>query len=305
MYQNPHKQQGAAIIVALFVVSIVAISAVLMLERFSKDLRSTELIHTASNAELLAAGSVAWAMEQLNENWKKQKPGQIVDATPITSPENTMDNATISSTIEAADGNFNINNIANPEYEENFIRLIQIVQPEMTEEKAKNISTAVKNWIATGSGNLDEYYSKQNPPYREAHRAMTNISELRLVKGVTREIYMALFPYIFALPEITVMNVNNAPLPVLMSLSPSMTKASAETIRKSTPFQDVAKFMELDVVKNNNISKEKIGIISNYFLVKTRVKVNDHETVLFTLIHREIKDKKPIETVLWQSKGLQ
>lgn len=307
MYQSLHKQRGAAIIVALFVVSIVAISAILMLERFSRDLRSTELISTANTAELLATGSVAWAMEQLNDNWEKQKPRKIIDATPIVSKEDRFDQAIITSTIYAADANFNVNNLTNQEYEEDFLRLIRIVRPDISQEKAKAIASAVKSWIAGGNSNFEEFYSKQQPPYRESHRIMASISELRLVKGMTPELYVALIPYISALPKETTLNVNNADIPLLMTLSPTMTKASAETIvnsRKKEPFSDVASFMKLDVVKSNNINQDKIGILSHYFLVKTHVKVNEHETVLFTLIHREIKNAKPTETVLWQSKGL-
>jgi general secretion pathway protein K len=306
MYLSLHKQNGAAIIVALFVVSLVTIAAIAMLERFSRNLRSTELIQLSTTSELYAAGSIAWAMEQLNDNWKKQKPNQIVDQTPITSPESTVDHAKISSTIIAADGYFNINNLKNPDYEENFIRLIQIVQPHISAETAKNITLAVQNWIVAGRTNLDEYYSKQNPAYREPHRPMASMSELRMVKGITPELYLALSPYLSALPEVTPMNVNNVSVPVLMSLSPTMTKASAENIIqiiKKTPFTDVANFQKLDIVKNNPIENSKISTLSHYFFIKTHVKVNEHETILYTLLHREIKNLKPLETVLWQSKG--
>ncbi|HEX2549822.1 MAG TPA: type II secretion system minor pseudopilin GspK, partial [Gammaproteobacteria bacterium] len=303
---NLRKQSGAAIIVALFVVSLVTMSAIAMLERFSRSLRSTELTQAATTAELYAAGSISWAMEQLNENWRKQKPNQVVDRTPITSPENTIDLAKISSTITTADGNFNINNLKNPEYEENFTRLIQIVQPDISIDIAKNITLATQSWIVTGKANLDEYYGKQNPAYQEPHRPMASISELRMVKGVTPELYNALFPYLAALPEVTPININNASVPVLMSLSPTMTKAAADGIierRKKSPFADTASFLQLDIVKNNPIDEKKISTLSHYFLVKTHVKVTEHDTILYTLLHREIKNAKPFETVLWQSKG--
>ena len=61
--------------------------------------------------------------------------------------------------------------------------------------------------------------------------------------------------------------------------------------------------MELDVVKNNKFPEGKISTISQYFLVKTEVKMNEQKIFLYTLLKRDVKNAKPIETVLWQSKG--
>src|SRR5258708_40202700 len=103
------KHKGAAIIVALFVVSLVAISSIAMLERLRIELRRTVLTQHATVGNLLATGSIAWAMETLNENWKKQekqKSDKRIDATPITSPQNEVDQAEIQSTIYGAEGFF-------------------------------------------------------------------------------------------------------------------------------------------------------------------------------------------------------
>lgn len=306
MYLKFHNQRGAAIIVALFVVSLVAIAAIAMIDRLRVDIRRTELSLHATEGSLYAAGSVAWAMETLNDNWKKQKPNQLTDHTPITSPVNEIDRAKIVSTIYAADAKFNINNLKDPEYQDQFVRLIQIVQPDTTLDVAKTITANTQNWISQAKTALDEYYSKQNPPYREPHRLMASVSEFRLVKGVSKELYQALIPFITALPETTAININEATAPILMSLSETLTKDGANTIinaRKKSPFPDTASFLKLDVAKNNKFSDAKISTVSQYFLVKTEVKVNDQNLLLYTLLHREVKKAKPVETILWQSKG--
>ena len=102
MLPNPVKrssQRGAAIIVALFVTTLVAIAAIAMIDRLRMDLRRTELLLNDIQGNLYAQGSIQWAMEQLNNNWKQKKPNQIVDPTPIQSPINEVDHAIISSII--------------------------------------------------------------------------------------------------------------------------------------------------------------------------------------------------------------
>lgn len=302
------KQGGAAIIVALFVTSLVAIAAIAMIERLRINVRSTELITNNLEANLLAKGSLAWAMEQLNNDFKQQKPNQLIDATPIRSPINKVENAIVSSTIFDAQGRFNLNNLSTPNTQDDFIRLITAAYPKIGAAGAREIALAVVNWISAGAINnaLDDYYAKQTPPYRAPHRLMVSVSELRLVKGVTAEVYAALSPYVTALPVVTPVNINNAAAPVLMSLSPTLTFSAAQAIyykAKKAPFLTTPSFQQFDVIKNNPVPENKITVRSDYFLVKSSVKVNQQEIILYTLLKRTPNKEKPTEDVVWQSKG--
>lgn len=305
---NLIKQHGAAIIVALFVTSLVAIAAIAMIERLRINLHSTELITNHLQANLLARGSLAWAMEQLNTDWRQKKPNQPIDLTPIKSPVNQVENANVSSIIFDAQGRFNLNNLSNAGSQDDFIRLITAAYPKIGTTGAREIALAVINWVSAGAINniLDNYYAKATPPYRAPHRLMVSVSELRLVKGITAELYAALSPYVTALPEVTPININNAAIPVLISLSPTLTLAAAKTIAaraKQAPFPTTQSFQQFEVVKNNPVPENKITVNSRYFLVKASVKVNHQETTLYTLLQRTVKEEKPTEVVIWQSKG--
>lgn len=301
------KQTGSAIVVALFVVALVAIAATAMLTRIQQDMRRTELLLNSNQAYLYAQGSIAWAIDQLINDLKSQQPNQIVDKIPIKSSKNTIENATVESTIYDAQGFFNINNLTDASNREGFARLIKTVAPKMNQDDIQKITLATITWItAGGSTSADDYYSKQNPPYRSPHRLMASLSELRLVQGMTSELFTQLAPYIIALPETTQININNAPAPILMSLSPTLTLASAKTIemtRQEAPFATIQSFLKTDVVKNNPFPDNKITTISNYFLVKTQVSIGEQNTILYTLMRRELKNSQPIVTILWQSKG--
>lgn len=303
------KQNGSAIVVALFVVALVTIAATAMLTRIQQDIRREELYLNANQAYNYAQGSVYWAMDQLGNNLKAQQPNRLTDQLPIQSPENKIDHATVQSTIYDAQGLFNINNLNDANYRENFARLIKVLAPKLSDNDVNKITLGIITWITPGQGqtSFDDIYKKQNPPYHSPHHAMANMSEFRLIQGVTPELFAQLEPYIIALPIATHININTAPVPVLMSLAPTLTLDSAKNIeiaRQSSPFVDTKSFLNYDVVKNNPFPEDKITTISNYFLVKTQVTIGDHTTILYTLLQRELKNSQPTVTIVWQSKAL-
>jgi general secretion pathway protein K len=306
------KQHGAAIIVALFVTSLVAIAAIAMIVRLRGDVHRIELILNATQANLYAKGSVDWAIEQLNKNLKDShlQPNKLIDSIPIRSPIQTLNGMTISSTIYDAQARFNVNNLINTQNKPDFVKLILTVYPKISASDADNLAIAVMNWVSMNalSNTLNDYYLKLNPPYRAPHRPIQSISELRLVKGMTPELFHALSRYITALPEVTPININTASAPVLMTASSTLPLASAKTLAlqaRANPFTDTAKFWSLDIVKSNSFVANKITIVSHYFLVRTDVKVGEQRLVLYTLLQRKEGSGPagPSETVLWQSKG--
>lgn len=304
------KQSGAAIIVALFITALVAIAAIAMITRLRFDIHRTELLLNDTQAKYYAQGSLDWAMEQLNNNLKnsQSQPNKLVDQTPIHSPTNTMNGMAIESTIYDAQGRFNLNNLTDPQMQPILIKLIYLVAPKVNPAEAQNIATAVTDWISvTPSSNaLNDYYSKLKPPYRSPHHKMASVSELRLVKGVTPEIYAALSHYITALPDATMVNVNNTSPPVLASISPTMSLETAKTLVarcRANPFADIQQFQNLDIVKNNPVPANRITLLSNYFLVRTNVTVTQQTYTLYTLLQRSGTTTQPNEVIIWQSKG--
>ena len=298
---------------ALFVVALVAGAAFAMVERLRINIRRTELLLNNNQAYLYAQGSIAWAMDYLNVDWKEKKTGKLVDSLPAQSPANKENNATITSTIQDAQANFNLNNLIDPSYQQSFTRLIQVIAPDTDAESAKNITQAAVDWITPGiiNSTFDQYYAKLDVPYRAPHHIMSSASELRLIKGVTAKLYNQLIPYLTALPDSnTPINVNTAPAPVLMSLMPRLTATAAKTIllyRKQNPFIEPQQFLALEVIKNNLVAENKIDnkitVISGYFLTQTTVSIGKQQITLYTLLQRITKNSQPKVIVLWQTKG--
>jgi general secretion pathway protein K len=305
-YCRLSTQSGAAIIVALFVISLVVVISVAMMMRLQMDFRNTALLQHAMEERGYAEGSINWAMDQLNQDWLQKKSNTVVDLTPLRSPKDKIHDAEISSSIYDAQGRFNVNNLVEDPWQEDFSTLITLVDPAIDEEAAYAITMAVVDWISPESNNvtLANDYLKQNPPYRAPHRPMASVSELRLVKGMTSHLYAALSPYVTALPVVTKININNTTPLVLMSLSKTL---NAETAKKlvlessQNPFSSVQSFW--DALKQNPIPEEKITVLSQYFLVKTIVIQDQQKLLLYTLLQRNIDKSQPYEMVLWQSKG--
>ncbi|MEM7540229.1 MAG: type II secretion system minor pseudopilin GspK [Pseudomonadota bacterium] len=113
------------------------------------------------------------------------------------------------------------------------------------------IVPAILDWIDPDSntrfpnGAEDEYYGQLDEPYRSANRHFADISELRLVRGITEEIYERLRPFVTVLPITTAINVNTAPIEILMSLGPGIDEITAEQIvnaREAQPYLSIGEF---------------------------------------------------------------
>lgn len=306
---NKSSQRGTAIVVALFVMALVAAAAVAMMSRLHVDIRRTESLLNSNQAYLYAQGSIAWAIDTLNNNLQQQKPNQLIDKIPIASKVDEQNGFRIQSIIYDAQARFNINNLTSDDYPNDFLRLLKTVDPKIDNATAMKITRAAHDWITNQpQGNeIDNFYAKSVPPYSAPHRLMAHASELILVQGMTPELYAKLKPYIIALPETTRININTADIPVIMSLSPTLVAESAKIItdyRQLTPFTDPAKLQAFDIIKNNAVPDARLTVTSTYFLVKTSVTVGEQQTILYTLLKRTLNKSESTITVLWQTKGI-
>ena len=127
-------------------------------------------------------------------------------------------------------GCFNLNNLvdtnvqANAQWPDLFRRLLGALRLD------PNLADAVRAWMSQRPGVEDPYYLAQPVPYREAKQGFLHLSELRLVKGVSGEVYAALAPHVCALPPGTRININTATAPVLMTLNGVDTLETAQRI---------------------------------------------------------------------------
>ncbi|MDE0856255.1 MAG: type II secretion system protein GspK, partial [Nevskia sp.] len=139
---------------------------------------------------------------------------------------------------------------------------------------------------------------------------MRSISELMLVRGMTKELYAALQPYVAVLPvgissgtptspastgTATSININTAPEPVLLSLAPNVNRAAVEkfmAVRKTQPFtsNNAATTGEYAFIPPANggasASQVTMGVNSSYFELQAEVSIGSGRLALYSVMYR-------------------
>lgn len=305
------SQCGTAIILAIFIIAIVSTMSTLLLIRSQLGIQNTQAILTLSKFYWYSHGITEWAKVALQNAWNIKKPGQVVDTFPLTTTLQT-DDMTIGGEVEDLQSRFNLNNLTSESYYPDFKRLLRAINPQLKDEQINLITGALTNWLKSdqASSEYDTYYFKHNPPYRAAHRLMISSSELKLVQGMSIELYQALAPHITALPGTTLVNINTASAPVLMSLSAAITPDIAKMIleqRRSRPFVSVEDFNKRLKIRSQDTDLQslagKITVVSSYFLASASGKVANTDYQVFTLLKRNTDEHAAHITILGQSFG--
>lgn len=320
------NQQGAALVVALLIAALVAVIATrvgnnyllsykrgvntLLGDQASLYLISAETIASqvlladlASSAPSQAAPTASADVDHYGEQWAKSYP-----PVPIGVGLATAD------PILDMQGRFNINNVApekrdaTPAFTPNqwvFVRLLQTFEePLVPESDARELTEAVIDWLDEGNkptrfgGAEDDYYRDLDRPYRAANRLMQDVSELRLVKGMTEAIYTALLPHITALPSKSLaVNVNTASNNVLRALGQvgaqrqqPLSLASATAFREGFPletgYQDKGEFQKANAWSGAEFEGDLIVLGSEYFRFSSTVQIGELSLAMVSILQR-------------------
>ena len=163
-------------------------------------------------------------------------------------------------------------------------------------ELKPELAQAVADWIDPDSDPLfpggaeDGDYTVLNPPYLAANRPFVSASELRLVKGVDREVYDKLAPYVCALPPGTPLNVNTAPALVLAALGDELTLKDIESLLENRPaagYKNVDEFLNAAKLTVDAPVKAGLSAASQYFLLRAEARVGDGRATLFSALYRD------------------
>lgn len=311
---SPHKRQiGAALISAIFITAIAAILATAIAVEQRYLIHNTELILTSDQAYLDLQGMQDWAV-QLITNYEikaKQKRLQAKDI-PFNKKfgPKKFKQAVLTGIIKDQQGLFNLNNLVLPTNQLRFVILLQAVDLDLSKQQALDLARAVTAWITKNS--VDNYYLNLKPPYRAAHQQLVNINALSAIRGFTTKLVLALKPYVTALPllgnSMIPVNINTAPAPVLMTLSPTITPVKAKAIvacrKQRGYFQNLSAFDAACLKPLGLPNLTKVGTDSRYFLLRSQATM-DHQQVFLTtfIVTQQQKDNKIGVQIAWQSMG--
>lgn len=201
-----HNQRGVALITALLVVALASVAAVSLTASHQLDLRRAQTSQIVGQAQLHAASLEALAAEMLarlgvDEETALDQLGDDCRTQPLSLE---LDGATVQARLEDLHCRINLNNLLDPEDEQTAAAFIALVDnlnsehPEVSLDPAELIE-ALRGWADPEV--VEDWYARQDPPYRPGNRRLATASELVMVRGMTPTAYNALSGYVTALPE--------------------------------------------------------------------------------------------------------
>jgi general secretion pathway protein K len=287
-----HHEHGLALVTVILIVSVVSAIAVFMSLNQQIWYRQSSNILERAQGENAYRSALAMATivlerdasennkDDLKEIWANQ-----VVALPIESGH-------VSVAIEDAQGRFNLNNLlknGQPNAEDIgiFRRLLS------NQGISESLVEPLVDWMDVDSqarpgGAEDVDYLASETPYRAANQPISDIDELRLIKGFTPEITDKLSGLVSALPAATAINVNTAPPAVLAALFTNMPLPDAEALAKTLSERPLTKASDIQALAGNDhkLGKVAIDTRSSYFLIHTQTRNGRYRNQIQTLVYR-------------------
>lgn len=267
------KQRGSAIILALLIVAITTALVSTMMLREETSIRETKIIASIEHAKLQST---------LMDNVAATTIANLQNPAEITTPLKThaIPNGTLSGELTDLQSRFNINNLFLMQYLPNFSNMLHAIDPSVDSDA---ITSNIHAWLVKNT-------------------FMADVSELRLIPGITPKLYEKLKPYVIALPgNDTALNLNTARPIALLSLSASMTPDLATQLIQQRPF-DAQSIGNIALLKNLNVVSNTTNS-SDYFLMKIVVHFQQENLILWKLVQRQMNNGSPDLRVVWQRQG--
>ncbi len=273
------RERGAALLMAMAIMTFAAVAAAAMLVALSTWSRQAGLVADHVQAEELVNVGGDWARAMLYDD--RRNSGDLDHAGEpwaLRLPPIPFENGELGGRIEDQQGLFNLDNLVRngkldlSQYA-HFQRLLSILG--LPAALADNLA----DWVDAdeipqpAGGAEDAYYAALDHPYLAANRPLLDLDELALVRGFDPGIRARLAPFVTALPGTTALNVNTAPAEVLAAVVDGLDLESARTLvarRDGGFYRNNADFLS-QLGKDVTVPDKDIRVGSDYFLVTVRV----------------------------------
>ncbi|MCG7542301.1 general secretion pathway protein GspK [Pseudoalteromonas sp. CO348] len=320
------KQQGAALVIVLFIVALAATIAAEMASSLMVQVQKASNIQTQQQAKWYSYGAEELVKRALIQA-KKDDPDTVNLDQPWAREEvpYPVDHGTLSGKVTDLQACLNLNALrAKSQTNGNdqggqqiggkntnlahaaLLELLKNIEDLPSNESEEALADSVYDWLDEDSityrsgAEEDEYMSNQTP-YLTANNLMASVSELRVIKGFNPLVMEKIKPYVCVIPGSEELAVNvNTILPeqalLLSALIPGLSKSGAEAIISARPkkgFTDINEFyteVANQGVKDPNKTSKTFTINSNYFQLRATAVFDERRFSLTSII--ETKDGK-------------
>jgi len=306
------RQLGVALVVALLVVALAALLIAGLLDRGELGAARTRNQLRESQAGAYAQGLEAYAALVLrkDEDDSGGSSDSADDVWAIPLPPTPVPGGEITATMQDLNGRFNLNNLSpDAPNSSSWLGKFQLLLQALKLDPA--LAQAVHDWMDSGAAAEagDNWYLGQAIPYRPAHRMFAHVSELRMVRGVSGDVYVQLAPHVVALPPGTLINVNTATVPVLRTLDANVTQQMAQALWQQghAHYSDVSALLKDPAIANLGPSVMNPGayysVQSHYFVARGDITLDGLPFTFFSLIERRAGGADGGIHVLQRSRG--
>lgn len=294
------QQRGAALITAILIVAIASIIATsIYYDSFLYIKRSSNML-LSDQARLYSLGAEDWAADILTRDLQDDPSrDHLAEEWAAVLPPLPIDGGTLQGGLEDQQGRFNLNNLVTIGGEINEVAYEQFKRLLEATGQSTQLADRVVDWLDTDQeprfpdGAEDPVYSGLRVPYRTANGPITSTSELLAIEGFDREIFLALAPFVTALPIGTKVNINTASLPVIYAAVPEISLADAEGLIESRP-EDGFATMDEFTSQAENADPLELSLKSQYFKLSVRVTIGTLQLNMYSLLARESSAVRPV-----------
>lgn len=232
-------EAGIALVVTLLALVLVMALVWEIFHTGTRAAQSGAYGRDSIRAALLAEAGLQASKVILREDAKNNDFDSLDDVWSLPQPPYELGGGAITLTIEDEERKINVNNLImaqgrapNDQNVAVFRRLLEILAVD------PSVADAVLDWLDNEEsprvgGSESSYYLSLPYPYKSKNDLFDTVAELRLVRGVTPEVFEKLLPYV-TVHSTGRVNINTAPKAVLMALSAGQGETSMGEIDEKT-----------------------------------------------------------------------
>jgi len=297
---RPRRERGMVLLLVLLVV--VLLTTLLTEFAFSTlvDLRLAETFRDSTRAYYLAKGGVNAGSMLLNKDRNRHDSLDELWSQGIV--DYPVGDGVVSIHIEDLRGRLAINSLvvgSNPQtvMVDRFYRLFSTLELPPPANPAE-LTAALIDWLDSDDatyrtvrdgerdipteGAEDTYYQGLEPAYRCKNGPLHTLDELVNIKGFTPEVIKRVSPFLAVNGDAKI-NINTAPVDILMALSPAIDRNVAQSIvdyRATTPIDSLDQLegtlppeVFIDLKTQGNL--DRLGTTGHLYRIEAQARIND------------------------------
>ena len=327
-------ERGIALLMTLAFITL-AISLAIETNRMARlSIESTDGFQTRLVAGQMAAAGIHGAMavliqdryaseaDHLKETWAD--PEKLKEALQVV----TFENGQVDVLITDEMGRIQINALVdyaqgsqfNPDQQQIMERAIELLRREQDLQSdlgPVDMVNAIKDWLDTGdddaitglNGAESDYYQGLDPPYKTRNGPMVHLDELRLVKGISADLFYGngeqeglrdLMTIYGAAPQneggiafTGKINLNTAPRLVVAALMPPESSDLAEAVieyrdeAEELVLENVSWYQDVPGATDLELNADYIMVVSTIFRIRATASLDGFQRTVTAVVERQ------------------